>query len=44
MLLIVLKAIYLNWWSIVPMAKQWNIYEKESISASKQWKIFSKIH
>ena len=32
MLAIVLKKNFLNWWSIVFMAKQWTIYEKESMS------------
>ena len=30
MLLIVLKKTFLNWWSIVSMAKPLKIYEKES--------------
>ena len=29
MLLIVLRKIFLNWWLIVSMTKQWKIYEKE---------------
>ena len=32
MLLIVFKEIFLNWWFIVSMAKQWKIYKKESMS------------
>ena len=32
MLLIVLKKAFLNWWSILFMSKQWEIYEKESMA------------
>ena len=32
MVLIVLKKIFSNWWLIVSMAKQWKMYEKESMS------------
>ena len=31
MLPIVLKNTFLNWWSIVFIAKEWKIYEKESV-------------
>ena len=31
-LLIVLKKIFFNWWSILFIAKQWKIYQKESMS------------
>ena len=31
MLPIILKKTFLNWWSIVFIAKQWKIYEKESV-------------
>ena len=44
MLLIVLKKIFLNWWLIVSMAKQWKTYEMNECQASKQRKRFFKIH